>query len=161
MASDATISRFMARVKGQPEAFSYGFATMQRTLRSKVWEAAGAWSPARRATAEDPLIIDVDASLVHVHSEKENAAGTYKGGYGFSPLIAMADYGAGNGTGEVLAILMRPGNKGANSARDHIEVLSRAFAQLPEEFHDEHGGLIGGETPAMTHGSSTRRRSSS
>ena len=108
-----------------------------------------------------PLIIDVDATRVTAHSEKENTAGTYKGGYDFSPLIAMADYGAGNGTGEVLAILMRPGNKGANSARDHIEVLSRAFAQLPEEFHDEHGGLIGGETPAMTHGSSTRRRSSS
>ena len=66
--SDATISRFMARVKDQPEAFAYGFATMQRTLRSKVWEAAGKRSPARRATAVDPLTIDVDASLVHVHS---------------------------------------------------------------------------------------------
>lgn len=143
VASDATISRFMARIKGQPEAFAHGFATMQRTLRSKVWEAAGKRSPARRATAEDPLIIDIDASLVHVHSEKENAAATYKGGYGFSPLIAMADYGAGNGTGEVLAILMRPGNKGANSAKDHIEVLSQALAQLPDEFHDEHGELIG------------------
>lgn len=143
VASDATISRFMARIKDQPEAFSYGFATMQRTLRSKVWSAAGTRSPARLATAEDPLIIDLDASLVHVHSEKENAAPTYKGGYGYSPLIAMADYGNGNGTGEVLAILMRPGNKGANSASDHIEVLSQALAQLPDEFYDEHGELIG------------------
>lgn len=143
VASEATISRFMGRIKDQPEAFTYGFATMQRTLRSKVWEAAGKRSPARRATVADPLIIDLDASLVHVHSEKENAAGTYKGGYGFSPLIAMVDYGAGNGTGEVLAILMRPGNKGANSARDHIEVLSMALAQLPDEFYDAEGGLIG------------------
>lgn len=150
VASDATISRFMGRVKDQPEAFAHGFATMQRTLRSKVWEAAGKRSPARRATAQDPLIIDIDASLVHVHSEKENATGTYKGGYGFSPLIAMVDYGAGNGTGEVLAILMRPGNKGANSARDHVEVLSQALAQLPDEFYNEHGELIGSKILVRT-----------
>jgi hypothetical protein len=143
VASEATISRFMARVKDQPEAFAYGFATMQRTLRSKVWAAAGKRNPGRRATAADPLIIDIDASLVHVHSEKEKAAGTYKGGYGFSPLIAIVDYGQDNGTGEILAVLMRPGNKGANSARDHIEVLTRALAQLPEDFYDGHGNLIG------------------
>lgn len=143
VASDVTISRFMARIKDQPEAFSHGFATMQRTLRSKLWAAAGKRNLARRATAEDPLIIDIDASLVHVHSEKENAAPTYKRGYGFSPLIAMVDYGAGHGTVGVLAVLLRPANRGANSARDHIEVLSQALAQLPEEFYNEHGKLIG------------------
>ncbi|GAA1874764.1 hypothetical protein GCM10009715_21930 [Paeniglutamicibacter psychrophenolicus] len=62
VASEATISRFMARIKDQPEAFAYGFATMQRTLRSKIWEAAGKRNPARRATAADPLIIDIDLS---------------------------------------------------------------------------------------------------
>lgn len=143
VASEATISRFMARIKDQPEAFSYGFATMQRTLRTKIWEAAGKRNPGRRATAADPLTIDIDASLVHVHSEKENTAGTYKGGYGFSPMIAMVDYGSENGTGEVLAVLMRPGNKGANSAKDHIEVLTRALAQLPDDFYDRDGNLLG------------------
>ncbi len=136
----------MARVKDQPEAFAYGFATMQRTLRSKIWAAAGKRNPGRRATAADPLTIDLDASLVHVHSEKEKAAGTYKGGYGFSPLIAIVDYGQDNGTGEILAVMMRPGNKGnkgANSAKDHIEVLTRALAQLPEDFYDSNGDLIG------------------
>ena len=68
VASEATISRFMGRIKDQPEAFTYGFATMQRSLRSKVWKAAGKRNPARRATPADPLIIDIDASLVHVHS---------------------------------------------------------------------------------------------
>ncbi|MGP9608703.1 transposase, partial [Glutamicibacter sp. AOP33-2CA-4] len=66
VASDATISRFMGRIKEQPEAFSYGFATMTRSLRSKVWNAAGPRNPARLATAANPLIIDLDASLVHV-----------------------------------------------------------------------------------------------
>ncbi|MGP5384137.1 IS1380 family transposase, partial [Glutamicibacter arilaitensis] len=62
VASDATISRFMGRIKEQPEAFSYGFATMTRSLRSKVWAAAGPRNPARLATATNPLIIDIDAS---------------------------------------------------------------------------------------------------
>lgn len=63
VASEATISRFMGRIKDQPAAFDYAFATMHRTLRSRVWAAAGARSPAARATAKDPLIIDIDASL--------------------------------------------------------------------------------------------------
>ncbi|GAA2943840.1 IS1380-like element ISAar32 family transposase [Glutamicibacter bergerei] len=143
VASDATVSRFMGRIKEQPEAFSYGFATMTRRLRSKVWNAAGPRNPARLATAANPLIIDIDASLVHVHSEKESSAGTYKGGYGFSPMIAMADYGKAHGTGEVLAVQLRPGNRGANSATSHIEVLGQALAQLPDDFYDEHGNLRG------------------
>ena len=143
VASDATVSRFMGRIKEQPEAFSYGFATMTRSLRTKVWAAAGPRNPARLATAVNPLIIDIDASLVHVHSDKESSAGTYKGGYGFSPMIAMADYGKANGTGEVLAVHLRPGNRGANSAKSHIEVLGQALAQLPDDFYDEDGNLIG------------------
>ncbi|UTT40876.1 IS1380 family transposase [Glutamicibacter mishrai] len=143
VASDATVSRFMSRIKEQPEAFAYGFATMTRILRTKVWTAAGPRNPAQHATAANPLIIDIDASLVHVHSDKEHSAGTYKGGYGFSPMIAMADYGKTNGTGEVLAVHLRPGNRGANSAKSHIEVLNQALAQLPDDFYDERGNLHG------------------
>ena len=131
----------MGRIKDQPEAFAYSFATMTRSLRTKVWAASGPRNPARLATSANPLIIDIDASLVHVHSDKENSAGTYKGGYGFSPMIAMADYGKTNGTGEVLAVQLRPGNRGANSAKSHIEVLNQALAQLPDAFYDEHGNL--------------------
>ncbi|UTT40873.1 IS1380 family transposase [Glutamicibacter mishrai] len=143
VASDATVSRFMGRIKDQPDAFAYGFATMTRSLRTKVWAAAGVRNPAQLATPADPLLIDIDASLVHVHSEKEGSAGTYKGGYGFSSMIAMADYGKGSGTGEVLAVHLRPGNRGANSANSHIEVLNQALAQLPDDFYDEHGNLMG------------------
>lgn len=66
----------MGRIKDQSEAFTYGFATMYRSLRSKVWAAAGPRNAALLATASNPLIIDIDASLVHVHSEKQNNAGT-------------------------------------------------------------------------------------
>lgn len=58
-------------------------------------------------------------------------------------MIAMADYGRANGTGEVLAVHLRPGNKGANSAADHISILTEALAQLPDDFYDQDGCLIG------------------
>ena len=157
VASDATVSRFMTRVKEQPEAFAYGFATMARALRAKAWAAAGPRNPGRLATPANPLVIDIDASLVHVHSDKENSAGTYKGGYGFSPMIAMADYGKANGTGEVLAVQLRPGNKGANSAKSHIEVLDQALAGLPDDFYDQHGNLRGEKVLVRTDSAGSSR----
>ncbi|WP_431710495.1 IS1380 family transposase [Glutamicibacter uratoxydans] len=143
VSSEATVSRFMGRVKHMPEAFTYGYQTMSKTLRSRLWAAAGDRNPAKRATRINPLIIDIDATLVQAHSDKQGAAGTYKGGYGFAPMIACLDYGQGYGTGEILAVLLRSGNKGANSAKDHIEVLSQALAVLPDDFYDDHGVLIG------------------
>jgi hypothetical protein len=73
------------------------------------------------------LVIDVDATLVTAHSEKEGAAPTFKGGFGFHPLLAWCD-----NTDEALAGLLRPGNAGANTAADHIEVTDRALASLPD-----------------------------
>ncbi len=71
--------------------------------------------------------MDIDASLVEIHSEnKEQAAPTYKGGYGFHPMFCFADQ-----TGETLSALLRPGNAGANTVADHVSVLDGAIAQLP------------------------------
>lgn len=82
--SNATMSRFFERTVANPELFSYGFETLTRELRSRAWDAAGNFEPGGQATAADPLIVDLDATLVTSHSDKELAAGTYKGGYGFS-----------------------------------------------------------------------------
>jgi len=76
------------------------------------------------------VVIDVDATLVTAHSEKENAAPTFKKGFGFHPLLTFADHGLG-GTGEPLSVMLRKGNAGSNTAADHIAVLKAAFAQLP------------------------------
>lgn len=143
VASDPTFSRFFSRISKHPGAFDYAFATMHRQVRAKLWAAAGKRNPAIRASRTNPLTIDIDASLVNVHSDKEGAKGNYKGGYGYSPMIAMADYGKTNGTGEVLAVRLRPGNKAANSAKDHISILTEALEQLPDEFYDEQTTLIG------------------
>jgi hypothetical protein len=73
-------------------------------------------------------VLDVDATLVTCHSEKEQAAATFKGGFGYHPILVWLD-----NTGEALAGRLRPGNAGANTAADHIGVLDDALAQLPDE----------------------------
>jgi hypothetical protein len=74
------------------------------------------------------LTLDVDATLITAHSEKEKAAGNYKGGYGFHPLGVYLDE-----THEAVGGLLRPGNAGSNTADDHKAVLDRALAQIPAE----------------------------
>ena len=74
------------------------------------------------------LVIDLDATLVTCHSEKQGSAPTYKHGYGYHPLIAWLD-----NTGEALAGMLRPGNANANAAADHIRVTEEALAQIPDE----------------------------
>jgi hypothetical protein len=76
-------------------------------------------------------VIDVDATLVTAHSEKEQAAPTFKRGFGFHPLCAFLDHGP-EGTGEPLTILLRRGNAGSNTVADHLTVLRDAPAQLPD-----------------------------
>ena len=79
------------------------------------------------------LTIDVDATLITAHSEKEQAAGNYKGGYGFHPLQVYLDE-----TREALGGLLRPGNAGSNTADDHVTVIDRALAQIPAEHIETH-----------------------
>ena len=63
-------------------------------------------------------------------SEKAQATPTWKKTFGFHPLTAFADHGP-DGSGEPLAIMLRPGNAGSNTAADHIEITRLALAQLP------------------------------
>ena len=99
-------------------------------IRDRAWALAGEHSPAAGASAKSPLVIDLDATLINVHSEKEQAAPTFKRGFGYHPLCAFLDHGS-EGTGEPLAIHLRPGNAGSNTAADHITVTKAALAQLP------------------------------
>lgn len=45
-------------------------------------------------------------------------------------MTAWADHGA-DGNGEALALMLRPGNAGSNTAADHIETARLALDQLP------------------------------
>jgi hypothetical protein len=84
------------------------------------------------------LVIDIDATLVTAHSDKKSAAATYKRGFGFHPLCTFADHGPA-GTGEPLAMLLRPGNAGSNTAarpqRRHGSARTVTVAQSrPEQW---------------------------
>jgi hypothetical protein len=105
--------------------------------RERFWELHGA--PAR-------LTIDIDATLITAHSEKEQAAGNYKGGYGFHPLHAYADQ-----TREALGAMLRPGNAGANTAADHKTVLDLALAQIPVEYIESLDILVRADRAGATH----------
>jgi hypothetical protein len=93
--------------------------------RRRAWELG--------ARPAGPLIIDLDATLITAHSDKDGAAGTFKGGFGFHPLLAYLDCPDLPAGGQPLAGLLRPGNAGANTAADHITVLADALEQLPRE----------------------------
>lgn len=109
--------------------------TTWRTLEAMDDDAldriAGARAEARRAAwaaGMDPgfYVIDIDGTLVDVHSAKELATPTYKRGFGFYPLVAYLD-----ATGEALAGMLRQGNAGSGTAEDHVVVLDAALRQLP------------------------------
>ncbi len=89
-------------------------------------------------------MIDIDATLVGSHSEKEHAAPTYKRGFGFHPLLAYLD-----ATGEALAGMLRPGNAGSGTAADHVAVLDDALAQLPIEASE---GIVRADSAGWSHG---------
>ncbi|OLO65042.1 hypothetical protein BKH21_12595 [Actinomyces oris] len=97
-------------------------------MRQRVWDLAGEHSPAAGVSANRPLVIDIDATLVGVHSEKEGAAPTFKKGFGYHPLTAWFDHGP-DGGGECAALVLRPGNAGSNTAADHVEIIRRALDQ--------------------------------
>jgi len=109
-------------------------AARNRT-RTKVWsliEARHGSIPSIVTCCGDitgVIGIRIDATLVNSCSDKQQAAGDFKGGYGFHPLTAWCD-----NTGECLAIIARPGNAGSNTAADHIEIIDAAIAALPAKY---------------------------
>jgi len=116
VASDSTAFRVIDQVASTPGLLD-AVAEAHARAREHVWTQTG---------PPDTITIEVDATLVGSHSEKEGAAGNYKGGYGFHPLMAYCDE-----TGEALAAILRPGNAGSNTAADHVEVIEDALAQIP------------------------------
>lgn len=136
------------RLRSQPSLFGAvaSDSTLYRTVRSLdaatlagLWEAVAdarreVWRRSSMTTGKAPVILDLDASLVDIHSEnKEGTAANYKHGFGFSPMFCFAD-----ATGEALAGALRPGNATANSIADQLAVLDEAIGQLPHRISAGH-----------------------
>lgn len=105
---------------------------------------SGVWARSSATTGTTPIVLDIDASLIQVHSEnKAGTAPNFKRGFGFHPMFCFAD-----ATGEALAAMLRPGNATSNDAGDHLAVLDTAIAQLPAALtlgHDpgDDPGMVG------------------
>ena len=135
-ASETTTHRV---IKSIDESLLDEVRVARAAARSRAWDAG-----ARPAS----ITLNIDATLLTAHSDKQLAAGTYKRGYGFHPLCCYLDE-----TGEALAAILRPGNAGSNTAADHFKVLCLALEQLPAEDLDREilvRADIGGATHAFT-----------
>jgi hypothetical protein len=130
VASDPTVSRLITALAADAPKALAAIAATRAATRAAVWAAAGDHAPDHAIDAHHPVVLDIDATLVTAHTDKESASPTYKRGYGFHPLCVFADHGPA-GTGEPLAILLRAGNAGANKASDHKKVLAEALEQIP------------------------------
>jgi Transposase DDE domain group 1 len=127
VAADPVISRLVGALAAEGPRALRVIRKARAAARERAWALAGERAPG----ADGSLIpVDIDATIVIAHSEKEKAAPTWKKTFGFHPLAAFADHGAGAG-GEPLAILLRAGNAGSNTVAEHIEVTRLALAQLP------------------------------
>jgi hypothetical protein len=129
VASTPTAWRVLA---GIGEGHLAALRAARAQARDLAWAQAaetGRAIPAARAAGRDipGLVIGIDASVVLCHSEKEQAAPTFKHSFGYHPIFGFLD-----NTNEALAGILRPGNAGSNTAADHIAVLDACLAQIPD-----------------------------
>lgn len=113
-----------------------------RVQQARAQARAVAWGAGAGPDLGGELRLDFDATITIAHSEKENAAATWKKTFGFHPLLCFLDRPDVAG-GEALAGLLRPGNAGSNTAEDHIRVLDLALASLPEQARPRPGAPDG------------------
>jgi len=126
VASDPTVSRTVDRLAAT------GNPALAAVADAVAAARAAAWTHRCPVPTSGAVMVDLDATVVVAHSEKQSAAPTFKRTFGFHPLFAFVDHDPATGAGgEVLAGLLRPGNANANSAADHITVLDQALEQLP------------------------------
>lgn len=146
VASDPTVSRLIERLAAAGPKALAAIRTARAEVRDRVWRLAGQAAP----NTGGQVIVDIDGVLVLAHSEKEDAAATWKRTFGHHPLLAFVDHGC-EGGGEPVAGLLRPGNAGSNTASDHIETARLALAQLPAKYRRGRRTLIRTDSGGGTH----------
>lgn len=124
VASDPTISRLIDRLADDESAALAALRSARAAARARAWTQAGA------PLVRDKVVVDLDATLITAHSEKETAAKTWKKGFGFHPIGAWIDHGR-TGTGEPVGWLLRRGSAGSNTTADHQAMLTQVLSQLP------------------------------
>jgi hypothetical protein len=127
--SEATVRRALAELD---DTALRRIAKARARVRARVWDLLARrpqgfpWLTVAGKLLTGWVVIDLDATLITAHSDKQGAAATFKKGFGFHPLGAWC-----SNTQESLALLLRPGSAGSNTVSDHLRVLGDAIAQLP------------------------------
>jgi hypothetical protein len=118
---------------------------------------AAAWEAGAGPDLSVELHLDLDATIVIAHSEKELASPTWKHTFGFHPLMCFLDRPEIS-SGEALAGIVREGRAGSNTTADHIVVLDLALANLPEHARPRPGDpdspsyVVRADAAGATHG---------
>ena len=146
VASDPVVSRLVSALAGDLTWSLRAIRGARAAARERAWSLAG---PAAPGADGGLVIVDLDATIVIAHSEKELASPTWKKTFGFHPMTSFADHGAG-GSGEPLAIVLRHGGAGSNTAADHIEATRLSLAQLPRR--QRRRVLVRADSAGGTHG---------
>lgn len=135
LGADGLPGRRLARVTAAARAAAWEAITVRHGQLPAV-QVAGQ-DLTRPATEPDGsprpvLVIRLDATLIEAASPKAQAAGTYKGGFGFHPLTGWC-----SNVGDALAVMQRPGNAGSFTAADHLAVLAASLHQIPAEWRTD------------------------
>jgi hypothetical protein len=147
VASDATAWRVLDGIDDEALARIRGARARARDLAwAQAAESGRLPSSTVGGLTIPGLVLDLDATIVICHSEKESAAKTWKKTWGYHPLLCFLD-----ATGEALAGLLRPGNSGSNTAADHISVLDDALAQIPDAHRYGNDILIRCDSAGASH----------
>jgi hypothetical protein len=145
VASDPVVSRLVTCLAADAPRALKAIRAARAAARERAWELAGDAAP---GAGGGLVTVDIDATIVTSCSEKEQAMPTWKKTYGHHPLTVFADHGP-EGSGEPLAVVLRAGNAGSNTASDHIEATRLALAQLPR--HLRRRVLIRTDSAGGTH----------
>jgi hypothetical protein len=132
VASDATVSRVVARLAADVDVALPALRAAHARARAVVWARRRPLAGRPGSRDGGQVTVDLDATLVIAHSDKEGAQPTFKKTFGFAPMCAFVDHGE-QGTGEVLALDLRPGKASPFDKTSHLETLGHALAQLPEQ----------------------------
>ena len=147
VASDPTVSRLFAALAGDVDDAVAAIRAARAEARTVVWTRRRPLVGAPGNRAGGQVTVDIDATLVTAHSDKEGAEPTFKRGFGFAPMCTFVDHGD-HGTGEPLAIDLRPGKASPWNSADHLTTLDAALAQLPE--HERSQVLVRADTGACS-----------
>jgi hypothetical protein len=108
VASDPVVSRLVSQLAADLPRALKAVRSARAAARERAWALAGDAAP---GAGGGLVIVDLDATVVISHSEKEEAAPTWKKTFGFHPLAAFADHGA-PGTASLSRSCCGPGTPG-------------------------------------------------